>query len=549
MLLLAAPVGAQTWSVQAGGELATVEATAETAASESLRVLREAGYLYARVDSLRAPVVFVSPGPLVRLGEIVVTADSLPVARYRAVLGVEPGDPSNSRGLEDAVFAAEALARGEGFADPRVMVEFVPLDSATARVTVDVREGERLPLTGVVLRGSERATNAFALRASGLVSGQPPTDFDPERVRQSLIDSGAFVAVGTPTLALDQDGALVVEVPVSEGPPGAVDAILGYLPPSAGRSGEVVGTARVDLASPFGGGRVLALALDRSPGLASRFSASAADPFVFGLPVSAALGFEGEGRDSTFSRQSGRAEAGIRVAPGLTVAVTASREAVQPGRAGARVGESGAPRVRRSSAWFGGLALRYVSVDSRRSPSRGVLLSTSAEQGVRSREALDDLAIPTRLSQQRLDASARVFIPAVGRLVAVVGGDARVLLTDRSETTETTRYDEGELFRFGGAASLRGYDEDTFLGNAVGRVLGEMRARLGGDAFAFAFGDLGAVRRPPLADDPAETRLLPGYGIGAQLETGLGLVGVTYALNPDLPASRGKVHLRLRLGL
>jgi len=127
------------------------------------------------------------------------------------------------------------------------------------------------------------------------------------------------------------------------------------------------------------------------------------------------------------------------------------------------------------------VALRYVAVDSRLAPTRGLVLATSAEQGVRSREALDSLALPTRVGQQRLDATARVYVPLAGRLVGVIGGDARLLLTDRGETTEATRYDEGELFRFGGATSLRGYDEDTFLGNAVGRALAvAVRGRTGG---------------------------------------------------------------------
>ncbi len=43
--------------------------------------------------------------------------------------------------------------------------------------------------------------------------------------------------------------------------------------------------------------------------------------------------------------------------------------------------------------------------------------------------------------------------------------------------------------------------------------------------------------------------MLPGYGIGAQLRTGIGLATVTYALNPDLPATRGKVHVGLSVGL
>lgn len=548
LLLLSAAASAQPWEIREGDRtLGALGATVQAPAPAALAVLAGEGYLYARVDSVRVPVVHVTAGPLVPFGRLRVVADSFPSERYRSVVAAQEGEPARAESIEATLGALTALARSEGFADARADAELEPGDSLA--VTFRVREGPRLGLDRVVLRGARRATGEFALRASGLVAGQPVRGLDVERVRRDLEESGAFAQVGTPRLARDAEGRLVLDVQVEEGPPGVVDAVLGYLPPSAGRSGEMVGTARVDLASPFGGGRALALALDRSPGLASSFSAAASDPFVFGLPVRAALSFEGEGRDSTYNRQRVGAEAGVRVAPGLTLALTASREGVQPGQAGTRAGPDGLPRVRRSSAWFGGVALRYVAVDSRLAPTRGLVLATSAEQGVRSREALDSLALPTRVGQQRLDATARVYVPLAGRLVGVIGGDARLLLTDRGETTEATRYDEGELFRFGGATSLRGYDEDTFLGNAVGRALAELRAGLGGDTYAFAFGDLGAVRTPTLGETPGETRWLPGYGVGAQLETGLGLVAITYALNPDLPASRGKVHLRLQFGL
>lgn len=550
LVFIGTTVHAQAWSVQAGGvTYAEVVADAPEAAGAALVALKDRGYHYARVDSLREPVVYVTPGPLVVFGRVEVLSDSLPADRYRGVLSVREGEPALSAHLAEDLQALTDIARAEGFADPRVVLSLRPPSGDSLDVGFQIHEGERLPLGRVVLRGARRATDAFALRASGLASGEPVIGFDPGRVRQALLDSGAFVAVGIPELVRDPDGALVVEVEVEEGPPGMVDAVLGYLPPTAGRSGELVGTARVDLASPFGGGRTMALALDRSPGLASRLAFAASDPFVFGLPLRVGIGFEGEGRDSLYSRQRGAAEVGIRLAPGLSLAVTAARESVQPGRSGARVGNEGVPRVRRSSAWFGGLTLRFTSLDSRRAPSRGLLLVTAVEQGVRARDALDALSAPTRLSQQRLDVAIRGFVPVRSGIVGVLGGDLRALLTARGETSVATRYDEGELFRFGGAASLRGYDEDTFLGNVVGRALAEVRAGLGGETFAFAFSDFGLVRRPEVADLGAEARVLPGYGLGVQLQAGQGLVAVTYALNPDLPLSRGKVHLRLQLGL
>ena len=110
-------------------------------------------------------------------------------------------------------------------------------------------------------------------------------------------------------------------------------------------------------------------------------------------------------------------------------------------------------------------------------------------------------------------------------------------------------FDEGDLFRFGGATSLRGYDEARFVGAIVARVLVEYRYALDRLSYAFLFADLGYLDRPDLPGVPALRDWLPGYGLGLQYGTPLGLVTVTYALNPDLTLGQGKVHVGLSVGL
>ena len=65
----------------------------------------------------------------------------------------------------------------------------------------------------------------------------------------------------------------------------------------------------------------------------------------------------------------------------------------------------------------------------------------------------------------------------------------------------------------------------------------------------FAFLDVGYVATPALAGRPADRFVRTGYGGGARLRTGLGLVTLTYALRPGLPASRGRIHVGLGFGL
>src|SRR5690606_26046770 len=134
-----------------------------------------------------------------------------------------------------------------------------------------------------------------------------------------------------------------------------------------------------------------------------------------------------------------------------------------------------------------------------------------------------------------------VFVPTLRRQVLVLGGDAALLLGDV--------YDDSDLFRFGGATSLRGYDEEQFRGNVVGRALVEYRYQIDRTSFAFLFADVGYIRRPETPGVSGDESVRPGYGLGLQYRTPLGLVNVSYALNPDDGPTRGKVHLGLSFGL
>lgn len=561
-----AAVAAQSWTLVVGADTVGMvpAASADAAAPEALAWAASRGWGLADVAAV-APdstgtsgTVSLVLGPRLVVGRVeVVGAQVLSPADIQTGWTTRPGQPYARALVESDLASAVALYAAHGYADARLVVRptFVP-DGDAVRVDlgVDVVEGPVAELAGVELVGARRTSRRFATRVTGLAAGTPLSRFDADAVRQSLDATGLYAAVGKPELARERDGRVVVRVPVQSGPPGAFDLVLGYLPPAGGEPGRVVGSGRLDLVDPFGGGQTARIALVRNPGLVSTVAVAVRDPFVAGLPLSLDAAFAGESRDSTFSRQQVRADAGVRVAPGLAATVGLARETVLPGRAGAG---AGARRIRRSTAVFVGAGIRYASLDRLLAPRRGVVLEATVESGIRRRAALSDSLVSDSVQaqalaprQQRLSAHARVYIPLLRRVVAVGGGDARVLVSGRGPGGEgTVAYDEGELFRLGGASSLRGYDEDQFVGSTVGRAFAEARVLLDAVSFGFAFVDVGYVARPDLPGRPGSRRTRPGYGVGLRVATGLGPVTATYALNPDLPAGRGKLHLGLSVGL
>ena len=130
-------------------------------------------------------------------------------------------------------------------------------------------------------------------------------------------------------------------------------------------------------------------------------------------------------------------------------------------------------------------------------------------------------------------------MPLRSQWVAVFGVDASVLVSDV--------VDRSDLFRLGGARSLRGYDEDRFEGRAAGRVLAEIRRLIDLRSYAFAFVDLGFVDQAAGTDEGLG--LWPGYGLGMQLDTAAGLITLTYGFNAEDGPASGRIHLAFSFGL
>lgn len=530
----------------------------ETAARRVLAAVQRAGYYYAELDSARldtlaevATVTFYgTPGPAVEIGEMVVRgATAFAEHDLLRLMDTRPGRPLDPDRLAADLQAVVARYEAAGYPLASVQVaELGPMpgEADRLRLVLDVDEGQTLTLARVEAVGAERTRAAYLARVAGLKPGLPLRAYDPAGIQQRVEATGLFRRVDAPQLLIQADTTAILRIPVVEEAPGAFDLVLGYLPnPAVGSGGGgLVGNGHLVLRNLFGGGRLLALKLNRLPGQVSSVEVRAADPFVAGLPLRAELRFDGLQQDTTFGQQRYGLEVGYRFARGVDVFGTLSRELTKPGQGGLRI-VGGEQQIARSSVLFYGLGVRYQALDRLYNPRRGLVAETNLERGRKERatqRVVDGEAVPETvfLQQERLRVHLRGYLPVLARQTAVLGGEAAVLLSNA--------YDASDLFRFGGATSLRGYNEEQFLGRAVGRLFAEYRYALDRTSFAFVFTDLGYVERPAIEGGPATTDVLPGYGVGAQVGTDLGLVTFTLASNPDDPTGV-RAHLGLSIGL
>ena len=106
-----------------------------------------------------------------------------------------------------------------------------------------------------------------------------------------------------------------------------------------------------------------------------------------------------------------------------------------------------------------------------------------------------------------------------------------------------------ERFPVGGAASLRGHDEEAFRVDRY--LLSRAEWRLfpaGGRQRVALFWDH-AVMATRVATDPGGDRQsienADGFGFGLRLEAPGGLIGLDYGLEPGRAPLEGKIHLQL----
>lgn len=424
----------------------------------------------------------------------------------------------------------------------RLAVEAFRLRGDSILIDLTITPGRRAQLLGLLVGGGTRTSIPYLQRVTGLREGMELAGFDAEGIRRELLDTGLFQRVEGPVLLPTSDSTAIVQLVLADRAPGSFDLALGYLPGGAGRAGSVVGSGNLVLRNLFGGGRSFSVELDRLPGQTSSLEVSVADPFVLGRNLGVDASFAGYQQDSTFSRQEYGLSAGLRL--GQTVLrATATRRTSRPGTSGAQI-VNGVQRVASASTRMAGFGIVYRNSDDLFAPSRGIEAEVEVLRGRQQRERFeivgpDTVRVSRGVLQDRLEGEVRGYLPLSRRLTLVLGGDARVLVSDTP--------DPSDLFRLGGASTLRGYDEERFAGIAVGRALAELRSRLEGPSFAYAFLDVGYV--DPGKDSGQKPQLYPGFGVGVQLTTAAGLLNVSYAVNREDGLLNGRIHFGIAFGL
>ena len=300
-----------------------------------------------------------------------------------------------------------------------------------------------------------------------------------------------------------------------------------------GTQGEAgtVGTANLELQNLLGTGRAVALRWEARGRGFSDLGARYSEPLVAGLPLRLAGSLEQELRDTTYSRTrwGARAHWTLTAADGVELVFEEER-VVQP-RA-----EAAEARLENT-----GSGLTRVTFDDPIGPRQGGQVRIEATQTFK-RETLRPQG------ERTARASA---IEAHGEWIRPLGpsGGLALELDGAGRFSSERVVPVFERFPLGGAASLRGFDEEAFRVDRYllsrlewRRYVGTPRQRI------YVFWDHAWAEtrtRAPGGTERWVTVNPNGLGFGLRLETAAGLAGIDYGLEPGRAPLEGKIHLRL----
>ncbi len=495
--------------------------------------LEAEGHLDARAvarwegDPAERLVIEVTPGPRLRLAEVRIESGSpADSERFARALALAVGNPASPGAVRLAMEKALGAVVDQGFPYAAIAIDRWETDSAGVHAVFGATPGPRVVVSRVRFPGLVTTRPRLAEKAVGRLTGLPYNRTAAEAARERLMQLGLFRTVTFEGLEGEADrgrGQLVYRV--EEPPYNRFEGVVGVQ-----GDGRAVGTARLDLGNLLGTGRALGLSWDaRGPGVSS-FGARYAEPFVFGAPLRLEGALEQQVQDTLFVRTRWGARAQFTLAAGEKIEAGFEEERVVQTQG--EVEEAGIQHTT--------FALERSGLDDRFDPRRGTRVRIGASQSFKRERTRPAGARKARGSAAELQAEWHRPLRAAAGLSFEVDTRARF-----SSERVLPLY---ERYPLGGAAGLRGHDEEEFRVDRYLLTRLEWRRFLGpGGARAFGFWDHAwtGTRRPDGVADRLEVRHEDGIGFGLELDAAGGRVGIAYGLEPGRPPLEGKIHLRL----
>ena len=447
----------------------------------------------------------------------------------------------NKRDIERSIASALTYYENTGnpFAEIIISkINFHPFEAGgkySVDIYLELGKGRISRIDEIKINGNTKTKDNVVLRELRINSGQIYSQKLIEEIPYRLNRLGFFNSVNLPDYFINADEKGVLTVYVQDKQTNNFDGIIGFIPGnSQGESGYFTGLVNVSLRNLFGTGRAAAIRWQKLDRSSQELELKYLEPWLFNFPLNIEAGLFQRKQDTTYVQRRLNFSIRYLATEDISAAFNFSTESVIPGD-----NDTLSFTVYNSTSFTTGLNLKIDTRDDPYAPTRGLLFINAYSFSQKEISGPEKFILPgsaTNINLQRFELEFRIFYQPFQRQVIALGLNGKEL--------RGNFFDQSDLFRLGGTNSLRGYKEEQFLGSRIFWSNLEYRFSLTKRSFTFLFLDTGyfLLKEDRFRNINKSEAFKIGYGLGINLETGLGIIGVSFALAKGDGFSDGKIH-------
>ena len=452
------------------------------------------------------------------------------------------GNVFNKYDLEENISETLTYLENNGYPFAKIIVSSVDFQKEgrenVADIYLDIKRETRSTIDKIEIIGNTSTKDYVITRELRLDSGAVYSQEIIAELPNRLNRLRFFEPVNVPRFYFNSKSQGVLLIEVKEKQTNNFDGIIGYVPArNEDEKGYITGLVNISLRNLFGTGRAAAIRWQQFDRNSQELELKYLEPWLLGFPFNINLGLFQRKQDTTYVQRKLEGALEYLATEDISASVFIGTEEIIPT-------ENKIPvfKVYNSNVFTTGANLKVDTRDDPYAPTSGLFFINSYSF---SRKKINGPAqfitpnLETRINLQRFALDFEGFYEFFKRQVVALGIHGREL--------RGSFFENSDLFRLGGTNSLRGYREDQFLGSRILWTNFEYRLLLTRRTFAFLFFDTGYYLR----ESDAERNILKsedylyGYGLGLNIETGLGVLGVSFALGEGDSFSDGKIHFGL----
>ncbi len=391
-------------------------------------------------------------------------------------------------------------------------------------IDIVIDEGRKVTINEIRVSGNKVTCDRVILRETRLKLNELYNHDKVARIPILLNRLTIFSHIEKPELFISENGG-GLRIRVQEGNTNTFDGVVGYAPPrSPEERGIVSGLVNVSMRNLFGTARKFNVRWLRNGRNSQEIGLQYVEPWVFDLPVNLSGKFNQRRQDTIYVKRGYGAKAEFMLSESFIIGHLFEQENVIP--------SGNISFISKSQTMFTGFEIQYDTRDDIISPTGGINYQSGYRLG---RKRISSQST----TEQRLNLDIDFYILTFQRQVLAIGMHGKNL--------SSNRIDLGDLFRFGGTNTLRGYRENQFFSSRVIWTNLEYRFLMTRRSFAFGFFDTGYYYIP--ADDKRNVSSTQhfkyGYGFGLRMETAIGNLGLNLAYGEGDSFLQGKIHIGL----